>query len=754
MVNLEKTDLTIAVAGNPNAGKTTIFNNLTGANQHVGNYPGVTVELSEGTLTRGDLKLKVIDLPGTYSLTAFSEEELVARDFLVKNRPDVVVNVVDASNLERNLFLTTELMEIGRPLILVLNMVDVARNRNQSIDIHGLSERLGVPIVQAVGHKGLGMDELIEAIAQVLVQHEALPASSSICKVRATDLPMDAICVKFPQKTEELIETITEMLPAGEHRRWQAIKLVERDAKVMEIITDPEIRVAIEALVADFESRLDQDTDVEMARSRYDFINEICSNTCSGVSELVETRSDRLDRIVMHPVWGVPLFLVLMFMAFNLTFSLGNPMMDQLDAGFGWLSSALDGLWPEGSPSPLRSLLVEGILGGVGGVFVFLPNIVLLFMAIAILEGTGYMARAAFVMDRLMSKVGLQGKSFIPLLIGFGCTVPAIMATRTLETRRDRLITMMVLPLMSCGARLPIYALMIPAFFAPKYQGPVLWLIYVTGIMLALIGAKILRTTVFRGENTPFVMELPPYRMPTGKSLLVQMWTRAWLYMKKAGTVILGVSILLWVLTYYPKPPADYIPPQDFDLAPGIEVVAGSLVEESVVVPYGEMTDENARQAAELSYSIAGRVGRLLEPVINPIGFDWRIGTALVGAVAAKEVFVAQMGVVFAVGEADETSSDLRTRLRRRYSPLVGFCIMLFALIATPCVATFAITRQESGSLMWAFAQAWGLTALAWILTFAVYQGGLLLGWGRVAGVVAGSAASVVVGAPVSTGGM
>jgi ferrous iron transport protein B len=383
------------------------------------------------------------------------------------------------------------------------------------------------------------------------------------------------------------------------------------------------------------------------------------------------------------------------------------------------LGGFMSGLWPAGSESPLKSLVVDGIIGGVGGVIVFLPNIVLLFMAIAILEGTGYMARAAFVMDRFMSKVGLHGKSFIPLLIGFGCTVPAIMATRTLETRRDRLITMMVLPLMSCGARLPIYALMIPAFFAPRWQGPVLWIIYVTGILLALGGAQLLRATLFRGETTPFLMELPPYRMPTAGSLFVQMWTRSWLYLKKAGTVILGAAIILWFLTYYPKPPADYTPPTDFDQ---------THVSDSRT--FGELTDPDELQAAELSYSIAGRVGRLIEPVLKPIGFDWRIGTALVGAIAAKEVFVAQMGIVFAVGEADETSDHLRERLRSRYSSLVGFCIMLFALISTPCIATFAITRQEAGSINWALAQTFGLTALAWLVTFLVFQVGMLAGFG------------------------
>ncbi|MFN2371461.1 MAG: ferrous iron transport protein B, partial [Candidatus Krumholzibacteriia bacterium] len=477
-------------------------------------------------------------------------------------------------------------------------------------------------------------------------------------------------------------------------------------------------------IAARFAAELDEDLDVFMARKRYDFVGRVCQAACRMPTARMTSISDRIDRVAMHPMWGVPIFLGLMYVVFTLTFSLGNPLMDLIDRGFGWLGGAISGLWAADSASPLKSLLVDGIIGGVGGVIVFLPNIVLLFLAIAILEGTGYMARAAFVMDRFMSKVGLHGKSLIPLLIGFGCTIPAIMATRTLETRRDRLITMMVLPLMSCGARLPIYALLIPAFFPSHLQGPALWVIYVLGIVLALAGARLLRATLFRGETTPFVMELPPYRLPTGMSLLVQMWTRAWLYLQKAGTVILGAAVILWFLTFYPKPPADYIPPQGFDAAPG--ATAGAPA-----VAYGDITDPDEAQATELAYSIAGRVGRLLEPVLRPLGFDWRIGTALVGATAAKEVFVAQMGIVFAVGEADETSDHLRARLKARYSPLVGFCIMVFALISTPCIATFAVTRQESGSLRWALAQVWGLTTLAWLITFAVYQGGTLLGLGR-----------------------
>ncbi len=718
---------TVAVAGNPNAGKTTIFNNLTGARQRVGNYPGVTVEWKEGTVKRGDLALKLVDLPGTYSLTAFSEEELVARDYLLKHTPDVVIDVVDASNLERNLFLTTELLEIGCPVVVVLNMADMARDRGLKIDIPALSARLGVPVVPAVGNRGEGMDEIVEAVSNLMASTVSLPGAADVCResgpgpasLSRVSVAASRTRVNYGPEVESLIGRIEGVMPESPHQRWQALKLIESDAKVLESITVPGTREAIEGMTAEFASTSNDETDILLARLRYEFIGEICSDVCRQPKTTKVSTSDKIDKVAMHPVWGVPIFLTMMYLVFTITFSLGNPLMNVIDQGVVWLSSTLLNIWPADTATHLKSLVVDGIIGGVGGVIVFLPNIVLLFMAIAILEGTGYMARAAFVMDRFMSKVGLHGKSFIPLLIGFGCTVPAIMATRTLETRRDRLITMMVLPLMSCGARLPIYALLIPAFFAPKWQGPILWLIYVMGILLALGGAMVLRATLFKGETTPFLMELPPYRMPTAGSLLVQMWTRAWLYVKKAGTVILGAAIILWFLTYYPKPPADYLPPADFD-----------QTSVAAAVPFSQITDPDQKQAAELAYSVAGRVGRLLEPAIRPLGFDWRIGTALVGATAAKEVFVAQMGIVFAVGEADETSDYLRQRLRNRYSSLVGLCIMIFALISTPCIATFAITRQESGSIKWALAQSFGLTGLAWIITFIVYQGGTLLKWG------------------------
>jgi len=726
--------LNVAVAGNPNSGKTTIFNNLTGARQRVGNYPGVTVEWKQGACKRGGLDMELVDLPGTYSLTALSEEELVARDYLLNRSPDVVVDVLDAANLERNLYLTTELLEIGLPLVVVLNMTDVARDRDLQIDAACLAETLGVPVVPAVGNKGLGMDDLVAAIAKVAAAEPSLPRSVGVCVDGSPDpgavtseVFQGRWRVEYGDDAERTMTEMSEMLIDDKPGRWHLVKLLEQDTRVLDGLYTPGAREGVAGPAARFAADCAEDVDTYLARRRYEAIGGLCAAVLRQPDHRATTRSDRIDRWAMHPVLGVPLFLATMYLVFTLSFTVGTPLMDVIDLGFGWLAGTINGFWAPGTESPLRSLLVDGIIGGVGGVLVFLPNIVLLFLAIAVLEGTGYMARAAFVMDRFMSKVGLHGKSFIPLLIGFGCTVPAIMATRTLETRRDRLITMMVLPLMSCGARLPIYALLIPAFFAPRWHGPMLWVVYVTGIVLALAGAQLLRSTVFRGDTTPLLMELPPYRMPTATSLLVQMWTRAWLYVKKAGTLILGAAIILWFLTFYPKPGADYVPPRGFDRT--------SETATAPAVPFGEITDPGRAQAAALSYSFAGRVGRFIEPVIAPLGFDWRIGTALIGATAAKEVFVAQMGIVFAVGEVDEQSEALRSRLRARYTPLVGLCIMIFALIATPCVATFAVTRQEAGSVWWAVAQAWGLTALAWLVTLAVYRGGILLGFARDVGV-------------------
>jgi len=711
-----KSKITAALAGNPNSGKTTIFNNLTGARQHVGNYPGVTVERKEGFSQYKEYEILVVDLPGTYSLTAYSAEELVARNFIVDEKPDVVVDIIDSSNLERNLYLAVQLMETGIPLVLAFNMSDEAHARGYEFDIERFSQFFNAPVVKTVGHKGEGIDELMERIAAVASLRKG---------------SREQLVVNYGAELEEEITKIGSMLvehfPSTDRygARWLALKLLENDRDIREKVNSGEINGQVEKSAARIEKMLGEHPETIIAGGRYGFISGACQEAVRSTIEIRHTLSDKIDSVITNRVLGIPIFLGLMYLVFSLTFTLGDPPMGWIEGLFKWLGDVVTGWWPEGSESLLKSLLADGIIGGVGGVIVFLPNILLLFFAIAILEDSGYMARAAFIMDRLMHKIGLHGKSFIPMLVGFGCSVPAIMATRTLENRRDRLVTMLVVPLMSCGARLPIYALIIPAFFPQAWHAPMLWIIYVIGILLAILSAKVLRSTIFRGESIPFVMELPPYRMPTFRGVLTHMWQRGWLYMKKAGTIILGISILLWAMTTFPGLPDEEA--QRFEKEKQ-SVQASMMSEEERSEKITAI--EDAEKEAGLRNSIAGRIGHALEPVLRPMGFDWKIGTALIGAFAAKEVFVAQMGIVYSVGEADEGSETLRGKLKENHSPLVGLCIMLFCLISAPCMATIAITRRESNSWKWALFQLAGLTVLAWVLTVIVFQAGGLLGVG------------------------
>jgi ferrous iron transport protein B len=705
-----KPRIVIALAGNPNSGKSTIFNNLTGARQHVGNYPGVTVERKEGHCQYGGMEMQIVDLPGTYSLTAYSAEELVARNFIIDEKPDVVVNIIDSSNLERNLYLTVQLMETGVPLLLAFNMSDEARARGYEFDLEKFSRFFGAPVVPTVGHKGRGTEALLDAIASVAAKGAEPRADNSI--TYGHEIEGEII------KIQALLER-DKPLAARYGARWLAVKLLENDADIRAKADSPEIAEQVERSARYIEKMFGDSPGTSIAGSRYGFISGACQEAVRSTIEIRHNRSDKIDAVVTNRVLGIPIFLGLMYLLFSLTFTLGELPMGWIEGFFGWLGDVVKGWWPEGSDSLLKSLLVDGIIGGAGGVTVFLPNILLLFLAISILEDSGYMARAAFIMDRVMHKIGLHGKSFIPMLIGFGCSVPAIMATRTLENRRDRLTTMLVTPLMSCGARLPIYALIIPAFFPRGWQGPMLWSIYVIGILLAIAGAKLLRSTIFRGESVPFVMELPPYRMPTAKGVLIHMWERGWLYLKKAGTIILGISILLWVMTTFPRLPEGE--PAHFEKGQQATALEDAK----------EAEEEDPAVAEEaLRYSIAGRVGQALEPLLRPMGFDWKIGTALIGAFAAKEVFVAQMGIVHSVGTADENSESLRDTLRKDYTPLIGFCIMLFCLISAPCMVTIAVTGRESGSWKWAVVQLAGLTVLAYVLTAIVFQAGRLLGLG------------------------
>jgi ferrous iron transport protein B len=682
--------ITVAMAGNPNSGKTSIFNMLTGAHQHVGNYPGVTVEKKEGRCKYKGCEITVVDLPGTYSLSAYSIEELVARNFIIDEKPDVIVDIVDSSNIERNLYLATQLIEIDAPLVLAFNMSDIAKRRGLVFDIEQLSKLLEAVIVPTVGNKGKGSAELLDAVVATAEQGEVKRAHK----------------VNYGEEIEEelgKIETIVadkeEDLSQRYNPRWLAIKLLETDEDITSKVRSKEVLDTVGASAEHIKGIFGDEPEIIMADRRYGFISGACQETIKSTVESRHSTSDMIDAVVTNRLLGLPIFLILMYLVFQLTFSAGAYPMGWLERFFGWAAHTVEGLWPTGSENWLKSLLTDGVIGGVGGVIVFLPNILLLFLAIAILEDTGYMARAAFIMDRVMHKIGLHGKSFIPMLIGFGCSVPAIMGTRILENRRNRLTTIMVIPLMSCGARLTIYALIIPAFFAEKWRGPMLWLIYLIGIVLAVICAKVLRLTVFKGETTPFVMELPPYRMPTLKSVCLHMWQRGWMYLRKAGTIILALSIVLWAAMSYPRPDTNAL---------------------------ADLTPEQARQK-QLEHSVIGKVGRAIEPAIKPLGFDWKIGTALIGATAAKEVFVSQLAIVHAVGSADKQSQSLREKLQATYTPLTGFCVMLFCLIYAPCVATVAITRHETGSWRWALFQFGSLTALAYIITLVVYQLGSAL---------------------------
>lgn len=710
--------LTVALAGNPNSGKTTVFNNLTGARQHVGNYPGVTVEKREGTCRRNGREFHIVDLPGTYSLTAYSAEEVVARDFLIEEKPDVVVHVVDASNLERNLYLSVQLKEINVPLVLAFNMSDVAAARGIEFNLDELSSLLGAPIVSTVGHKGRGMRELLDTVAAVA----------------EGDVSCSEIPINYGAEIDEEIDKIGRLIEEsgaadGVHDpRWLALKLLENDKDVRRKIGSPRIHQAAEDSAAHLEKIFRDHPEIVIAERRYGVISGVCQETVRSTPGARHDMSDQIDSVLTNRIVGLPIFLALMYLVFHLTFTIGEHPMNWIEAFFAWLGDTVSGWWPAGSESALRSLILDGIIGGVGGVIVFLPNILLLFLAIAFLEDTGYMARAAFVMDRLMHKIGLHGKSFIPMLIGFGCSIPAIMATRTLENRRDRLTTMLIVPLMSCGARLPIYVLIIPAFFPQMWHAPMLWTIYIIGVLLAIAGAKVLRSTIFKGESAPFIMELPPYRLPTARSVLIHMWERGWLYLRKAGTVILGISIVLWALTSYPK---KQVFDQNYDArADKAEIALSQRSIDRETYKDEIQAVEQERQAEELAYSAAGRIGHAMEYAIKPLGFDWRIGTALIGAFAAKEVFVAQLGIVYSMGEADEESASLREKLRENYSPLAAFCMMLFMLISTPCMATIAVTRRESGSWKWALLQLGGLTSVAYVLTLTVYQVGSLFGTG------------------------
>ena len=711
-----KKSMIIALAGNPNSGKTTIFNELTGMRQHVGNYPGVTVEKRSGELDHKDYHIEIIDLPGIYSLTAFSEEEIVSRDFILENGPDVIINIIDSSNLERNLYLTVQLLELGAPMVLDFNMADVTRKKGMKVDKKLLSELLGMPIVKTIGSRGEGIDKLIDAAIEVVQKKEK-----------------KKIEISYGDEIENELEKIMPILSRdfelgeGTESRWFAIKLLERDSEVEKKLRGYDekkfqnLKEAVSNSIKHINNIMRDSTEVLIADSRYGFIKGALHEAHEEADTDNIDITEKIDSILTNRFLGIPIFAFILWLMFQFVFTLGKYPMDWIGIGFEKLSILLNNVI---SHQLLRSLVVDGIIGGVGGVIVFTPNIALLFFAIALLEDSGYMARAAFVMDRIMHRVGLHGKSFIPLIIGFGCTVPAYMASRILENKKDRLITMHINTFCSCGARLPVYILLAGTFF-PAIAGNIIFSIYLIGIIFAIIMAKVLRVTRFKGEMEPFVMELPSYRIPTMKGILIHTWERVWMYVKKAGTIILAISILMWIMFTFPviedsEYSEDYILQMD-ELQRSYE--AENITEKSYL--YELSIIEGKMEAEKLEFAVAGRVGKFIEPVFRPLGFDWRMVVASISGMAAKEVIVSSFGTLFSMGEADETSEGLQEKIRANYHPLVGYNFMLFTLLYFPCLASMAVFRREAGTKEMLFQMAYTI-ALAWTVAFIVYQIGRL----------------------------
>ena len=751
----------IELAGNPNCGKTTIFNALTGARQHVGNYPGVTVESKSGKFMLNGIEIELIDLPGVYSLSSSSPEEEVVFDELTKPGIDLIVNVVDSTIPQRSLYLTTQLAELHIPMLLAFNMSDDAERKGLKYNFVKLEKYFGSPIVQTTGCKASGVQSLLKQLAITLenLENHGVPMLTYGADI---DDAINAVS----EKIDALDLEICKAIPS----RFYAIKLLEHDSSAMKIKALEPVQNEVEEQIKHLLDKHAIQAETFMADCRYAMLAGACRDTISRTGEKRREISDKIDMVMTNKFLGFPLFLLIMYLTFWFTFTCADPLMGYIESFFGWLGDFIKSLWSEEQLPYLRSLITDGIIGGVGGVIVFLPNILFLFFAIAILEESGYMSRAAFVMDGIMRRFGLQGKSFVPLVLGFGCTVPAIMATRTIESQRDRTVTIMVLPLMSCGARLPIYALIIPAFFAEKYQAFTMWGVYSLGIIVALIAARIMKTTLFKGDGEVYLMELPPYRMPTFKSLTLHMWDRGKMYLQKAGTIILATSILLYICNTFPQKKSF-----DKDYAGQIEKVRaekaltdaqlkvledGNLLsaealaaaKENNAIPQDVLNDlnnltdaqkavvdaatdlnssvaaiENEQAAEAMEYTISGRIGKTLEPVFKPIGFDWKIVTSSIAALAAKEIFVSQIGILYAEGDADEESDTLREKLVKRYTPLQAFCIMLFSLLSIPCLATLAVIRRELNSWKMAFVEAGGLFLLAYTVTLVVYQIGSLL---------------------------
>lgn len=731
--------INVALVGNPNCGKTSLFNFASGAHARVGNYSGVTVDATEARAQFEGYEFNLVDLPGTYSLSAYSPEELYVRKQIIEKTPDVVINVIDSSNLERNLYLTTQLIDMNLRMVCALNFWDEFEKRGDQLNIDTLSTLFGVPMIPTSFKKGMGVDLLFHVIINMYEGVDFLDENGMMRPEVARDIKQwhDSYATSTPlqhqedfasgdkpvknyfrhihvnhgQYVEAGIDAVKQVIQRDveiRHRystRYLAIKLLENDKEAYRLAQSLSNAHEIEAMVSKSATQIQEDTqeDSETAimNAKYAFINGALQEAeyKEGSNHDTYRTTHILDRVLSNKYVGFPIFFLVLFVMFEVTFSLGQYPMDWIDAGVAWLGEWLSSTMPDG---PLKDLTIEGIIGGVGAVIVFLPQILILYFFISFMEDSGYMARAAFIMDKLMHRMGLHGKSFIPLIMGFGCNVPAVMATRTIESRRSRLITMMILPFMSCSARLPIYIMITGTFFALQYRSLVMISLYVVGIIVAVVVSKLLSTMVIKGEDTPFVMELPPYRMPTGKAIARHTWEKGKEYLKKMGGIILVASIIVWALGYFPH------------------------------------QDQLSRQQQQVQ-SYMGRMGKAIEPIFSPQGFNWKLDVSLIAGVGAKEIVASTIGVIYSdddsfadddsFSEDGEKYSRLRScMLADGVTPLAGYCYLLFVLLYFPCMATIVAIKNETGSWRWAIGAAVYTTLLAWVVSAIVYQVGSLFG--------------------------
>ena len=721
--------ITIALAGNPNSGKTTLFNTLTGARQHVGNYPGVTVEKKEGSYTfaTGE-QATIIDLPGTYSLSAYSMEEVVARDYLVQEKPDVVINITDASNLERNLYLSTQFLELGVPMVIALNMIDVAQDRGISLDAQRLADLLKVPVIPIIARSGKGTAELMAAALELAKENT----------------PWNPLHISYGEDVDLALQTMAERITADEFMvenyapRWLALKYLEGDSQIREKgrTHDPAIDAELQEIVSTVSAHLDKTMEAHpeaiIADHRYGYIKSVLRQEVLTHKFDVDRlhASDRIDKVLTNRFVGPIIMLAVLLGLYKFTFTYSELPVAWLETFFGWLGGNVETLLPDGH---LKSMVISGVIDGMGGVLGFVPMIMFMFFGIAILEDSGYLARVAFMMDRVFRIFGLHGSSVMPYIvsggIAGGCAVPGVMAARTLRSPRERLATLLTVSFMNCGAKLPVLALLTATFFSNN-QAQLMFLLTLLAWGVALTAAKVLRLTVLRGESTPFVMELPPYRFPTFRGLLIHTWERTWQYIKKAGTTILAISILIWAMMTFPGLPQSE---EEFFAQQRQEAIASSdQATEALSLKEKLAAIDTAQAGSSLRHSLAGRVGTAMESVSWLPGFDWRTNIALVGGFAAKEVIVTTLGTAYSLGETDpEANGSLAETLAQdpHWNPVVALALIVFVMFYAPCFVTVVCISRESGSWKWGLFSICFNTGFAFLLATLVYQGGRALGF-------------------------